>query len=100
MRTETSGRPLRLTQARIGNALHDGNGTRVAIVDAFATVNPEAEATVRAVDYLVIGGGAERLRIRTTRATSSAGGASRHRVRRPREGFGGLLRRRAGGLDG
>ena len=43
-------RPLRLTQARIGDTLHDGNGIRVAIVNAFTTVNPETEATVRAVD--------------------------------------------------
>ena len=48
-------RPLRLTQARIGDTLHDGNDTRVAIVNAFTTVNPETEATVRAVDYRVVG---------------------------------------------
>ena len=55
--TETAVRPqpLRLTQARIGDTLHDGNGTRVAIVNAFTTVNPETEATVRAVDYQVVG---------------------------------------------
>ena len=46
---------LRLTQARIGDTLHDGNGTRVAIVNAFTTVNPESEATVRVVDYQVVG---------------------------------------------
>ena len=57
MNTETAARPrpLRLTQARIGDTLHDGNGIRVAIVNAFTTVNPETEATVRAVDYLVVG---------------------------------------------
>ena len=48
-------RPLRLTQARIGDALHDGNGTRVAIVNAFTTVNGDTDATVRAVDYQVVG---------------------------------------------
>ena len=63
--TETAARPrpLRLTQARIGNTLRDGNGTRVAIVNAFTTMNPETEATVRAVDYQVIGAGAEQFRI-------------------------------------
>ena len=57
MTTETVARPrpLRLTQARIGDTLHDGNGIRVAIVNAFTTVKPETEATVRAVDYLVVG---------------------------------------------
>ena len=46
--TETVARPppLRLTQARIGDTLHDGNGTRVAIVNAFTTVDPETVATV------------------------------------------------------
>ena len=55
--TETAGRPRprRLTQARIGDTLHDDNGTRVAIVNAFTTVNPETEATVRVVDYQVVG---------------------------------------------
>ena len=48
-------RPLRLTQARIGDTLHDGNGTRVAIVNAFTTVKPETVAIVRAVDYQVVG---------------------------------------------
>ena len=57
MSTETAAepRPLRLTQARIGDTLHDGNGTRVAIVNAFTTVNPETEEIVRAVDYQVAG---------------------------------------------
>ena len=57
MGTETVARPrsLRLTQARIGDTLHDGNGTQAAIVNAFTTVNPETEATVRAVDYQVVG---------------------------------------------
>ena len=55
--TETAARPrpLCLTQARIGDTLYDGNGTRVAIVNAFTTVNPETEATVRAVDCQVVG---------------------------------------------
>ena len=48
-------RPLRLTQARIGDTLHDGNGTRVAIVNAFTTMNRNTDATVRAVDYQVVG---------------------------------------------
>ena len=53
MNTETAARPrpLRLTQARIGDTLHDGNGTRVAIINAFTTVKPETGVTVRAVDY-------------------------------------------------
>ena len=34
MSTETSPRPVRLTQARIGETLHDGNGTRAAVVNA------------------------------------------------------------------
>ena len=57
MSTETAARPRprRLTQARIGDTLHDGNGTRVAIVNAFRTVNPETEAIVRVVDYQVVG---------------------------------------------
>ena len=56
-------RPRRLTQARIGDTLHDGNGTRVAIVNAFTTVNPETEATVRAVDYLVVGAAPDQFRL-------------------------------------
>ena len=58
MKTDTAARPppLRLTQARIGDTLHGGNGTRVAIrQNAFTTVNPETEATVRAVDYQMVG---------------------------------------------
>ena len=46
--------PLRLTQARIGDTLYNGNGTRVAVVTAFTTVNPDTEAIVRAVDYQVV----------------------------------------------
>ena len=42
--------PKRLTRARIGDTLHDGNGTRVVVVNAFTTVNPETGAIVRAVD--------------------------------------------------
>ena len=57
MDPEPAARPrfLRLTQARIGDTLHDGNGTRVAVVNAFTTVSPDTEATVRAVDYQVVG---------------------------------------------
>lgn len=52
MSTETAAARLRrLTQARIGDTLHDGNGARVAVINAFTTVNPETGATVRAVDY-------------------------------------------------
>ena len=63
--TETAVRPqpVRLTQARIGDTLHDGNGTRVAIVNAFTTVNPETEATVRAVDYQVVGAAPNQFRV-------------------------------------
>ena len=57
MSTEAAARRrlLRLTQARIGDTLDDGDGTCVAIVNAFTTVNPETEATVRAVDYQLVG---------------------------------------------
>ena len=48
---------------------HDGNGTRVVIVNAFTTVNPETEATVRAVDYQVVGA-AEQFRIYSDDAAS------------------------------
>ena len=63
--TETAARPrpLRLTQARIGDTLHDGNGTRVAIVNAFSTVKPETGVTVRAVDYQVVGAAADQFRV-------------------------------------
>ena len=65
MSTETAARPrpLRLTQARIGDTLHDSNGTRVAIVNVFTTVNPETEATVRAVDYQVVGAAPDQFRV-------------------------------------
>ena len=66
MSTEIAGRPrlLRLTQARIGDTLYDdGNGTRVAIVNAFTTVNPETDATVRAVDYQVVGAAPDQFRL-------------------------------------
>ena len=39
-----------MTQARIGDTLHDGNGVHVAVVNAFTAVNPETQATVRVVD--------------------------------------------------
>ena len=32
-----------------------GHGTWVTIVNALTTVNPETEATVRAVDYQIVG---------------------------------------------
>ena len=81
MSTETAARlrPLRLTQARIGDTLHDRNGTRVAIVNAFTTVNPETEATVRAVDYQVIGAGAEQFRV----YSDDANDVARWRVETP-----------------
>ena len=66
MTTETAARlrPLRLTQARIGDTLHDGNGIRVTIVNAFTTVKPETEATVRAVDYYqIVGAAPEQFRV-------------------------------------
>ena len=44
-------------------SLHDGNGIRVTIVNAFTTVKPETEATVRAVDYLVVGAAPEQFRV-------------------------------------
>ena len=49
MDRETAAGPrlIRLTQARIGDTLHDGNGTRVAVINAFTAVNPETQATVR-----------------------------------------------------
>ena len=47
-------RPIRLTQARIGDTLHDGNGVRVVVINAFTAVNPETQATVRTVDYNVL----------------------------------------------
>ena len=53
---DASSRLQRLTQARIGDTLHDGNSTRVEIVNAFTTVNPETGQTVRAVDYQFVGG--------------------------------------------
>jgi len=63
--TETAARPrpLRLTQARIGDTLHDGNGTQVAIINAFTTVKPETDATVRAVDYQVVGAAPDQFRV-------------------------------------
>ena len=65
MNTETAARPrpLRLTQARIGDTLHDGNGTQVAIINAFTTVKPETDATVRAVDYQVVGAAPDQFRV-------------------------------------
>ena len=65
MNTETAARPrpLRLTQARIGDTLHDGNGTRVEIVNAFTTVKPETEATVCAVDYQVVDAAPDQFRV-------------------------------------
>ena len=40
---------------RSSRTLHDGNGTRVAIVNAFTTVNRDTDAIVRAVDYQAVG---------------------------------------------
>ena len=54
-KTAAEPRPIRLTQARIGDTLHDGNGTRVAVVNAFTTVNPQTQTTVRTVDYQILG---------------------------------------------
>ena len=56
-------RTLRLTQARIGDTLHDGNGTVVTIVNAFTTVNPETDASVRAVDYQIVDAAPDRFRM-------------------------------------
>ena len=57
MSTEiAAARRIRLTQARIGDTLHDGTGARVTVTDVFTTVNPETGATVRAVDYQLLGG--------------------------------------------
>ena len=56
-------RPLRLTPARNGDTPHDGDGARVAIVNAFTTVNPETEATVRAVDYQMVGAVPDQFRV-------------------------------------
>ena len=53
--TDAGPRPIRLTQARIGDTLHDGNGVRVVVINAFTAVNPETQATVRTVDYNVLG---------------------------------------------
>ena len=62
---ETAARPrlLRLTQARIGDTLHDGKGTVVAIVNAFTIVNAETDATVRAVDYRIVDAGPDQFRM-------------------------------------
>ena len=49
-----SSRPHRPGQARIRDTLHDDNGTRLAVVSAFTTVNPDTEDTVRAVDYQIV----------------------------------------------
>ena len=65
MNTETAARPrpLRLSQACIGDTLHDGNGTQVAIINAFTAVKPATEATVRAVDYQVVGAAPDHFRV-------------------------------------
>ena len=52
-----------MTQARIGDTLDDGSGTRVAIVNAFTTVNPETDVTVRAVDYQLVGASPDQFRV-------------------------------------
>ena len=76
MSTEpAAARLLRLTQTRIGDTLHDGDGVRVAVINAFTTVNPETGATVRAVDYQILGG-AGQFRL----YADDAGDAARWRV--------------------
>ena len=50
-------------RARIGDTLHNCNGTRVVIVNAFTTVNPETDVIVRAVDYQVVGDSARQFRL-------------------------------------
>ena len=83
MSTEPAARPrsLRLTQGRIGDTLHDGNGTRVVIVNAFTTVNPETAATVRVVHYQVVGA-AEQFRI-YSEDSEDAADLARWRVETP-----------------
>lgn len=65
MSTEAAARRrlLCLTQARIGDTLDDGDGTWVAIVNGFTTVNPETAATVRAVDYQLVGASTGQFRV-------------------------------------
>jgi len=40
METDAKPQPLRPTQARIGDTLHDGNGAPVTVVIAFTTDGP------------------------------------------------------------
>ena len=55
----------------MGDILHDGNGTRVAVVNAFTTVSPDTETIVRAVDYHVVGA-PEQFRVYSDDAGDSA----------------------------
>ena len=48
---------------RIGDTLHDGKDTVVAIVNAFTTVSPETDATVRVVDYRIVGAASDQFRV-------------------------------------
>ena len=78
---------LRLTQARIGDTLHDGNGTVVTVVNAFTTVNPATEGFEPSTTKWSVRPGSSGCS-RTMPATSRAGGGSRarHRDRRGRRG--------------
>ena len=64
-------RPLRLTQARIGDQLHDCNGGLVEVVNAF-TAFSGAGQPVRAVDYHVVGRPARCFRMLSTDADDVA----------------------------
>ena len=57
----------------MGDGRKWSNDTRVAVVNAFTTVNPETGATVRAVDYQVVGAGAEQFRVYSDDAGDVAG---------------------------
>ena len=47
---DTETRPLRLTQARIDDTLYESNGSRIVVVNAFTSVNPETEQVVRTIN--------------------------------------------------
>ena len=71
MSRETAARLFRLTQARIGDTLHDGDGTRVAIVNAFTTVNPrQRRPSERSTTRSSVRVPKSSACIRTTRTTS------------------------------
>ena len=65
MSTETAARPrpFRLTQARIGDMLHDGNGTQVAIVSQRLHNRESRDRGVRVVDYQVVGAAPDQFRV-------------------------------------